>query len=103
MGAVRVIVAGAAGRMGQETLRALSSASEFEVVAAVDKQNVDESARALLGGSCTDHKIQGKLGETLDSVPTDVLVDFTHPSSAGSNTVSALKRGVAVVIGTSGL
>lgn len=103
MGSVRVIVAGAAGRMGQETMRAISTASEFDLVAAVDKQCNGESARALIGGEVRDIAIQNKLGETLDACPCDVMVDFTHPSSAASNTLSALKRGVATVIGTSGL
>ena len=102
MGAIRVIVAGAAGRMGQETVRALAS-PEFEVVAAVDKQCNGESARTVIGPTVPDIPVQNKLGETLDSVPADVMVDFTHPSSAASNTLSALKRGVPVVIGTSGL
>lgn len=84
-------------------MRALSSSSEFEIVAAVDKQCNGESARSLIGGTVADVAIQNKLGETLDACPSDVLVDFTHPSSAASNTLSALKRGVAVVIGTSGL
>jgi len=103
MSVIRVIVAGAAGKMGQETVRALATSAEFEVVAAVDKQNVGESLTAVAGSMAPDIKIQGKLGETLDSVPADVMIDFTHPSSAASNTLSALKRGVAVVIGTSGL
>lgn len=103
MSVIRVIVAGAAGRMGQETVRALSSSAEFNVVAAVDKQFVGDSLRSVVGNSAPDMLIQGKLGETLDTTPADVMIDFTHPSSAASNTLSALKRGVAVVIGTSGL
>lgn len=89
--------------MGQETLRALGTAAEFEVVAAVDKQSVGEPCRSFAGAQAPDLVIQGKLGETLDSVSADVLVDFTHPSSAASNTMSALKRGISVVVGTSGL
>ncbi len=99
----KVIVTGAAGRMGQETLRALGPASEFEVVAAVDKQRCGESCRSVAGAPAPDLAIQVKLGETLDAFPADVMVDLTHPSCAADNTVSALKRKVAVVIGTSGL
>ena len=103
MGVVKVIVAGASGRMGQETVRALTSSAEFEVVAAVDKLGIGESVRDFAGANVPDIRIQGKLGETLDNVPCDVLIDFTHPSSAAANTLSALKRSVAAVIGTSGL
>lgn len=103
MSAIRVVVAGACGKMGQETIRAISSASEFELVAAVDKHQIGESIDSIVGHGTTNLTIQGKLGETLDSCSADVLVDFTHPSSAASNTLSALKRDVAVVIGTSGL
>ena len=96
MDPIRVIVAGAAGRMGAETVQAISSAPDFDLVAAVDKSRAGEDCGTGLA-------IRDKLGETLDSVPADVMVDFTHPASAASNTMSALKRNVAVVIGTSGL
>lgn len=89
--------------MGTEALRALGSSSDFEVVAAVDKVSVGESCRSVAGHQAPDLAIAGKLGETLDSCSADVLLDLTHPSSAAANTLSALKRGLAVVIGTSGL
>ncbi|MBS1724983.1 MAG: 4-hydroxy-tetrahydrodipicolinate reductase [Armatimonadetes bacterium] len=100
---VKVAVAGACGRMGQESLRALGGAPEFEVVAAVDKSNPGESARSVAGSPAPDIAIHNKLGESLDATKPDVLLDLTHASCAADNTVSALKRRIAVVIGTSGL
>lgn len=99
----RVAVVGAAGRMGQEALRALGGSPGFEVVAAIDKLNCGESARSLAGAPAPEVLIHNKLGEALDAGRPDVLLDLTHPSCAADNTMSALKRKIAVVIGTSGL
>jgi len=103
MSVIRVAVAGAAGRMGQESLRALGAAGEFEVVAAIDKLHVGEPASAVAGAPAPDVAITARLGETLDASKPDVLLDLTHPSCAADNTLTALKRKIAVVIGTSGL
>ena len=103
MGTLQIAVAGAAGRMGQETLRTLGNASEFEVVAAIDKTCVGESASTVAGPPAPDIVVTARLGETLDATKPDVLIDLTHPSCAADNTLTALKRKIAVVIGTSGL
>jgi 4-hydroxy-tetrahydrodipicolinate reductase len=43
------------------------------------------------------------VAEALDGVPADVLVDYTHAAVVKSNVLAALERGVAVVVGSSGL
>lgn len=100
---VRVVVAGAAGRMGQEVVRAVSAADGLELVGATDRSHVDESTRTLCGPDVTDVRISNRLGALLDEVGADVLVDFTIAGVAPSNALSALQRKVAPIIGTSGL
>ncbi len=103
MSAIRVVISGAVGRMGQSVVRAVSSAGDMELVGAYDRSSDFASTGALLGAGVTDVPITNKLGALLDEVEADVLVDFTHLSGAADHALSAMKRKVAPIIGTSGL
>lgn len=100
---IRVAVAGAAGRMGREVLRALTPAEGFQVVVAVDHHEQGANCRDLVGPKGPDVVIEAKLGAALDRQKADVLVDFTHYSAASQHALSAMKRGVCPVIGTTGM
>jgi 4-hydroxy-tetrahydrodipicolinate reductase len=100
---IRVAVTGACGRMGREVVRAVSSAPDMELVGAFDRSADFASTCAMLGGDVTDVAIVPKIGAMLDECKPDVLVEFTNLAGAADHSMSALKRGVSVVIGTSGL
>ncbi|MDP3631094.1 MAG: 4-hydroxy-tetrahydrodipicolinate reductase, partial [Actinomycetota bacterium] len=92
---IRVIVTGAAGKMGREVVAAVSAESGMEVVAAVDP---------LHSGECLDGvTITGDLSEAIAASNPDVLVDFTHPTVVEGNIRVALSAGVDCVVGTTGL
>ncbi len=80
--AIRVAVAGAAGKMGLASCEAVEAADGLELVARVDPA----------------------LGVTLDSVlgDVDVVVDFTRPDVAVDNINACMAAGVHAVVGTSG-
>lgn len=78
---IKVGVLGAKGRMGSEAVNAIKSASDLELVAAID-----------LGDSI----------ETLKSSGAQVVVDFTHPDSVMKNLEFAINNGISVVVGTTG-
>ena len=80
--AIRVAVAGAAGRMGQTVCAAVEGAGDLELTGRADP---------ILNTQVTD-----VLGHA------DVLVDFTVPTSAVANAREAVQAGVHVVIGTTG-
>jgi 4-hydroxy-tetrahydrodipicolinate reductase len=80
--AIRVAVAGAAGRMGQTVCRAVDGADDLELTGRADPA-LDTPVKDVLGQS-------------------DVLVDFTVPTSAVANAREAVAAGVHVVIGTTG-
>lgn len=100
---IRVAVAGAAGRMGQEVVRAVSTCPDMELVVAVDRAATGQNLQEVVGTGAPDLVISDKLGAALDGTPADVLVDFTQSASAGLNAESALKRQVSPLIGTTGL
>ncbi len=97
---IRVLVAGAGGRMGTEVVRAVSAAAGMGVVAAVDPAHEDSEVLDGLGGTvlCTED-----LASAIAETAPDVMVDFTHPTVVAGNLRVALAAGVDCVVGTTGL
>jgi 4-hydroxy-tetrahydrodipicolinate reductase len=88
---LRVVVAGAAGRMGQAVVAAVGAERDMEVVARADP--------ALAGRPGCHATLEDALG----AAPADVLVDFTQPAVVFGNARAALAAGVHAVVGTTGL
>ncbi len=80
--AIKVVVAGAAGRMGQTVCAAVEGAEDMELTGRADP---------VLGVT---------LAEVLDDA--EVVVDFTRPDTALENALACIQAGVHVVIGTTG-
>ena len=78
---IKVGVLGARGRMGSEVVKAVTDASDLELVAALD------------------------LGDSLDTLITNgaqVVVDFTTPDSVMANLEFLISHNIHAVIGTTG-
>jgi 4-hydroxy-tetrahydrodipicolinate reductase len=99
----KVLVCGAAGRMGREVVRAVSEAEDMQVVAAVDQASLGEDAGVLAGIAPLRMEIESNLATALERTAPDVMVDFTHPASVLENSRLALLHGVSPVLGTTGL
>lgn len=102
-GSVKVGIVGAVGRMGREVARSLHRAEGVEVVMAVDHNCAGESLAHATGVGAPEIIVRPHLGEALDQQEVNVIVDFTHPGCATAHALSALKRNIAPVIGTSGI
>lgn len=79
---IKVAVLGAKGRMGSESVKAISAADDLELVASLD------------------------LGDSLDlltSPGAEVVLEFTHPDSVMKNLEFAISNGIHVVVGTTGI
>jgi len=79
---IKVAILGAKGRMGTESVKAISAADDLELVASLD------------------------LGDSLDSLKSsgaEVVLDFTHPDSVMKNIEYAINSGIHVVVGTTGI
>jgi 4-hydroxy-tetrahydrodipicolinate reductase len=100
---IAVVVAGAAGRMGREVVRAILESDGLELAAAVDVHELGMDAGTLAGGGATGIKIENDLDVALARTRPDVLVDFTLPDSVLANLRTALAHGVSPVVGTTGL
>jgi len=98
---IKVVVRGAFGRMGRETVNTLCREPEIQLVGAVELQ-VTEDALSLPNGSGTI-PLSSDLGSILTSCQPDVMVDFTIASAVMPAVRVATERGVNLVIGTTGL
>lgn len=83
---IRVAVAGANGRMGQEVVTMLGQDKQLVYVGALDTRGEDEVIRARL-----------------EEMKPDVLVDFTTPHSVYRHLEICLEHGIRPVVGTTGL
>ncbi len=102
MSMIRVLVSGAAGRMGQEVCRAVAAADDLELVGAVDLMRVDESLETVAGVAGCNLKVERSLARALEATKPDVVVDFTQPYSRYANFKASLEGGARPVVGTTG-
>ena len=97
---IRVLVSGAAGKMGSEVVRAVAEAYDMEVVAAVDPG----ISGCLVPTASGEHvECRADLAMAIEAARPDVMVDFTHPTVVEGNLRVALAAGVDCVVGTTGL
>ncbi len=79
---IKVVVSGAAGRMGETTCGAVEGAEDMELVGRADPA-LETSVNDVLSGA-------------------DVMVDFTTPDAAPANVLDAIEAGVHAVVGSTG-
>jgi 4-hydroxy-tetrahydrodipicolinate reductase len=86
--AIRVCVAGVTGWTGSAVAAAVDAADDLVLAAGVSR---------------SDPSSYSSVADALEQVEVDVLVDYTHADAVEGNVHAALDRGVAVVVGSSGL
>ncbi len=79
---IKVVVSGAAGRMGETACGAVDGADDMQLVGRADPA-LDISVKDVLEGA-------------------DVMVDFTTPDAAPANVSEAIEAGVHAVVGSTG-
>jgi 4-hydroxy-tetrahydrodipicolinate reductase len=99
---INVCIAGATGWVGRPLCLAVSEADDLSLVGAVSRTHKGRSLKDATGDSKLDLTVSGSVAEALDT-PTDVLVDYTKADAVKANVMTAIRKGVCVVIGTSGL
>jgi len=97
---IDVLVAGAAGKMGSEVVKAVTAADGMRVVAAIDISAEDTGLDDGSGGTIV---CEGNLKTALETTNPQVMVEFTHPDSVVGNLTLALAAGVDCVVGTTGV
>ena len=100
MKSIKVVVNGALGKVGREVVKAVCNEPEMQLVGAVELE-VAEDSLPLPDKSGTI-PFSANLDFILTSCQPEVLVDFTIAQAAMSAVRIATKRGVNLVIGTTG-
>jgi len=103
METIRVMVSGAAGKMGRTALAAILSQPDMELVSALDVNGIGEDAALLVGLPESGIKISGSPQEELLRAKPQVLLDFTNGRAAPSLIENALDHNCAVVTGSTGI
>jgi len=101
---IKVVVLGAAGRMGQAILACLEEASDLTLTGAVTEVGDpalgmdagEHAGLAALGVPLTDDRAQAMHG-------AQVAIDFTLPAALEANVAACSEAGTSLVIGTTGL
>src|SRR5512136_737560 len=91
---IKVVVAGASGRMGQTIGRMVSEAPDLELVGGINLK-----PGSFFGTNIVESKDAENL---LQTTKPDVLIDFTVANAAVGNTKVAARNKVALVVGTTG-
>jgi 4-hydroxy-tetrahydrodipicolinate reductase len=103
MGSTRIVIMGAAGRMGRALLRAAASHNGVEVVAALVRPGSNLDGEPL-GNGLIRRGDSLEFSSALDpDIDAEVLLDFSSPSGMLSAMALARARGLAFVSGTTGL
>jgi 4-hydroxy-tetrahydrodipicolinate reductase len=97
---IRVVVHGAAGRMGQEIINGLSREPDIQVVGAVDIK-VEKDSISLPNNSIIP--FSSNLEAIITSTNPNVVVDFSLAKATLPAVRTATAKNVNVVVGTTGL
>lgn len=97
----RLIINGAAGRMGRRLMALAADMSDFAIVGALDWPGHPAQGRPY-------REIEPTLDLSLPlsadfDAPADVMIDFSTPEATVARAAQAAERGIALVIGTTGL
>lgn len=106
---IRVCVCGAGGRMGARILAAVRAEADLAVTGATERAqspHLGQDAGLLLGtgrmGVQVASSLEAALGPPGDAPLADVAIDFTAPAASLENAAACARRGVALVVGTTG-
>jgi 4-hydroxy-tetrahydrodipicolinate reductase len=90
--------------MGRRILALAHADSAFEIVGALEREGTDAlgtDVGSLIGGKRLGVRVESDVDSALKQAR--VLIDFTQPSASETHLRGALRQGVGVVIGTTGL
>ena len=97
----KLVVVGAAGRMGRQILSLAVESGKFDIIAAVEKKDHSDIGKdaGILAGT-------KPINVELDSIyPTDadIAIDFSLPEAADKTIEHCAENNIALVLGTTGL
>ena len=104
MAPMRLVVAGAGGRMGRTLIKAIADSKDLTLAGALEDARsplIGWDAGTLAGLSENHIKLTGDVGPLMEQA--DGIIDFTLPVATSSFAALAAKAGKVHIIGTTGL
>ncbi|WP_433465479.1 4-hydroxy-tetrahydrodipicolinate reductase [Spirillospora sp. CA-128828] len=99
---INVCFAGVTGWTAGPILTALDEADDLALTAGVSRTAAGRSLTEAVGSASTG-MVYASVAEALDAAAVDVLVDYTSAAIVKDNVWTAVRAGVNVVVGSSGL
>lgn len=100
---IRIVVAGACGRLGSEIVRGvLEAAPEMALVGAVDPGCTGKTLADAIGAG-SPLVVASDLADTLARTPADAVVVVTVPAVGMESIRASMKAGAVPVVGTTGI
>jgi 4-hydroxy-tetrahydrodipicolinate reductase len=99
---VEVCFAGVTGWAAPPIVGAIDAANDLQLRCGVSRSAAGRTLADAVGSS-SDGMVYASVAEALQSAEADVLVDYTSASAVRENVWTAVRAGVHVVIGSSGL
>ncbi len=96
-----VCIAGATGWTGRAVAQGILASDDLQLRSALARNTAGQDLGTAWGGDPIGVTVTDDLAAALDGV--DVLVDYTSHDSAKQHALTAISRGVHVVVGASGL
>jgi len=100
--AIKLIVIGAAGRMGQRILSLATESGNFDIIAAIDRPGHPDIGK-IYGFESPSGQIEVVLTDTYPAAAVEVAIDFSQPEAVEETINFCVNNGVALVLGTTGL
>src|SRR4051794_34228586 len=96
---LRICLAGVTGWTGRAVAAGIAAAPDLELASAVSRKAAGQTVGQALGLADQNGRIHASVEEALVS-QFDVLIDYTSSKVVKTHALTAIERGVAVVIGT---
>ncbi|MFT8320539.1 MAG: 4-hydroxy-tetrahydrodipicolinate reductase [Bacillus sp. (in: firmicutes)] len=102
MDKVKIVIAGARGRMGKEAVLLTGRTEHFQLVGVLDHKYEGKKLSELDGFTSFDVPIYTDIDKCFQTEKPDVLIDLTTPEYGMHHAKTALSYGVRPVVGTTG-
>jgi 4-hydroxy-tetrahydrodipicolinate reductase len=99
---IRTCFAGVTGWTAPPIVTAIDAADDMNLTCGVSRSAAGQTL-AEATASSSDGSIYGSVSEALQSTKIDVLLDYTSAAAVKENVLTAVRAGVHVVVGSSGL
>jgi 4-hydroxy-tetrahydrodipicolinate reductase len=102
---IRIAITGVAGRMGSTVVRTVHDQADMKIVAGTERKDspaVGLDVGIAAGVGALGIEVADELSSALERVGADVVIDFTSAEASVAHARACARRGVALVVGSTG-